>query len=196
MRQINFRLLNYRHAGFAFLWCVLAIVLLGCSENNTPSSPPNNEPPDDDMPADPGPIAAVEITPEMLLLSSLRERAVLTVRAVDADGREVAGAVFEWASSDRAVASVSADSDSALEATIFAFGNGSAIISATTAGIEGTITVTVQQKVAAIFPFSEAAAEFPGDTARIQARAEDRAGKCHIRSFIQLGVQDPGYCNR
>lgn len=85
-----------------------------------------------------GAVASVVVTPGSALLDALGATQQFTAEAFDGNGNAVA-ATFTWATSDPLVASV----DTTGLATALA--NGTADITATTAGVQGVATLTVSQ---------------------------------------------------
>lgn len=83
-----------------------------------------------------GPIASVRVTPATTSLA-IGERADLTAVAFDAAGNPISGVSFTWASSSPAIVSVSVDGQ------VNAKKEGTVTITASTAGISGSATVTV-----------------------------------------------------
>ena len=85
----------------------------------------------------------VTVTPASSLLEAFGATAQLEVRLLDANGQEVSADV-EWASSDPAVAAVSASG------LVTAHGNGAATITARSGNQSGAVTVQVLQRIADI----------------------------------------------
>ena len=88
--------------------------------------------------------AAVVVAPESVTLTAIEDTAMFTAEVQDANGNAIADAIMDWASDDEAVATVD------LDGLVTAAGNGTATITATSAGLSGSATVTVQQEAAAV----------------------------------------------
>jgi len=80
-------------------------------------------------------------------LASLGDTRVVRAVARDAANAVIPSAVVSWSSSNASVASVSGTGSSA---TVTAVGNGTATITATSAGITGSVSVDVSQRVASV----------------------------------------------
>lgn len=165
MQNIIFRFQHVFQVGILFLIC-LTMLTIACSSDTPPNSPENKEP-------TPASVTTVQISPLFTTIFTFREAQVLTARAIDADGQEITGAVFEWSSSDASVVSVVARSQFQGTANATAIANGNATITAKSSGINGTASVTIEQKVAIVSLSSTASVEFPGDTVRVRAVAMD-----------------------
>lgn len=85
-------------------------------------------------------LARVSVTPGAPLLDALGATAQLAAAPQDANGYDMGGGPFTWASSDEAVATVSSSG------LVTAVANGDAIISATTEDVEGHADLTVAQR--------------------------------------------------
>ena len=81
----------------------------------------------------------IQVTPSSTILTALGAVQRFTAVAKDADGTTVLGKTFTWASSDTNVATIDASSGIATAVT-----NGSTSITATTDGVSGTASLTVQ----------------------------------------------------
>ena len=94
-----------------------------------------------DTPTGNGPpaVASVVVTPVNASLVSLGETVQLTASAQDASGNTLSGKTFTWSSSGQSVATVGSSG------LVTAVANGSATITATTDGVNGTATVDVSQ---------------------------------------------------
>lgn len=90
-------------------------------------------------------VASVVISPAATTLGALGLTQQLAAVARDANGNPIPGQRFSWATSASDVAAV--DPVSGL---VTAIGNGAATVTATTAGVSGTATVTVAQVVASV----------------------------------------------
>lgn len=85
-------------------------------------------------------VATVTVSPAAPApLASLGETVTLSAAAAASNGAAIAGKTFSWASDDEGVATVSASG------VVTAVANGGATITATTDGVSGGATVTVQQ---------------------------------------------------
>lgn len=105
----------------------------GCEDGGTEPQPP-----------DPPRPTAVTVAPATAQLAALDATVQLSAEAFDANGHGVAGAEFEWGSSDDAVATVNGSG------LVTAAGNGTATITATTGGASGAAAVTVAQVVSTV----------------------------------------------
>ena len=116
-------------------------------------------------------VGAVAVSPAAATLVARGDTVRLTAEATDANGHAVAGAEFEWSSSDVAVATVDASG------LVTAAGNGTATIAATSGSVSGSAAVTVAQAVGGV-AVSPAAATLVarGDTVRLTAEATDANG--------------------
>ena len=122
-----------------FVWgAAIAVGVYSCA---TPAEPlPNNQ--DDPPPPPPTPtVATVDVAGGSAALSSLGETVQLAATAKDAGGATVSKS-FTWLSSDDAVATVSSSG------LVTAVGNGTATITASVDGKNGTADVTVSQVAA------------------------------------------------
>ena len=89
-------------------------------------------------------IATIDVTPAAVMLESLGETAQLTAEAKSPSGRVIPGVTFGWSATPTSVCTVD---NSGL---VTAVGNGTCTVTATADGVDGTATVTVQQKAAGI----------------------------------------------
>lgn len=87
-------------------------------------------------------VTAVEVTPGTATLVSFEQTTQLTASAKDAAGSVISGKAFTWSSSDENIATVSSTG------LVTAVANGSATITATADGVNGTATVEVDQTAA------------------------------------------------
>jgi hypothetical protein len=83
-------------------------------------------------------VATVSVTPANVSLLLLGDTVRVTAAARDSRGNALAGETFTWASSDVGIATVNA------AGLVTAIGNGTATVTATTAGVVGSASVTVQ----------------------------------------------------
>ena len=81
----------------------------------------------------------IQVTPSSPILFGLGATQPFTAVAKDADGTTVLGKTFTWSSSDTNVATIDPSSGIAT-----AVANGSTLITATTDGVSGTASLTVQ----------------------------------------------------
>jgi len=99
----------------------------------------------DDGSSNNGPsVATVEVTGSSTSFSFLGATAQLQSTAKDSGGSTISGQTFVWSSTDVNVVTVNGSG------LATAVGNGTATITATTGGVQGSITLTVSQTVAAI----------------------------------------------
>ena len=115
-------------------------------------------------------VASVAVTSGPITLNSIAATATVTAEGRDVDGAAVAGVTFAFTSSDEAVATVSA------AGVVEAVANGTATISASADGKNGSATVTVSQTPvgAAIDP--AAASVAIGGTVQFTGGAVDANG--------------------
>lgn len=143
---------------------LVAIALLGAcgADGGDPSGPP---------PPTPAPVVAtVEIDPASEL-ASFGETATLSATARDADADPISGVVFAWSALDPAVVTVNA------AGLIRAETNGIGRIVASVGEIADTVTITVDQKVAAVrFNPAQPVLELPGDTVVVSVQPIDALG--------------------
>ena len=119
----------------------------------------------------PPPVASVAVTPAAAGLTALDDTTRLSAHAKDADGNELTGRTFTWASSDQAIATVGATG------LVTAVANGVATLTATSEGVDGHATVTVAQAVATITVTPPTASLGAlGATARLAGAAFDANG--------------------
>ncbi len=90
-------------------------------------------------------VASVQVLPSPATLTSVGATQLFTAKAKDAQGRTILGKIFTWASSNTAVATVNASTG-----LVTAVRAGTATITATTDGIPGSSTLSVQQAVSSI----------------------------------------------
>jgi alpha-tubulin suppressor-like RCC1 family protein len=113
-------------------------------------------------------VASVAVTPSIATLVSVGETVQLTAGAQDASGDTLSGKTFTWSSSDASIATVSSSG------LVTAVGNGSATITATTAGLSGSASLTVSQVPVAVAVTPGAAALTAlGATVQFTAVAKD-----------------------
>lgn len=89
-------------------------------------------------------VSSVVISVSEVTLTSLGDTLTLTAEARDASGNSVSGKSFTWTSSNGEVATVSTTG------LVTAVANGSATITATADGVNGTASITVQQEAASV----------------------------------------------
>ena len=128
---------------------------------------------------------SVAVLPGEATIAALGDTLRLTAEAFDANGRAVAGAEFEWASSDDAVATVDGSG------LVTAAGNGQATITASAGGASGTAMVTVAQAPdsVAVSP-AEATIAALGDTLRLAAEAFDANGRAVAGAEFEWASSD------
>src|SRR3989442_241176 len=116
-------------------------------------------------------VTAVVVNPASATLSALGLKQQFTAVAQDANGKPVAGQVFTWSSSLPAIASV----DQNGLATGLAIG--SALITAATAGVTGSATLSIAQTVGSVVVSpATAALDALGVTQQLTATAKDASG--------------------
>jgi uncharacterized protein YjdB len=116
-------------------------------------------------------LATVDVTPGSATLTFLDEARQLTATAQDANGNAMTGKAFTWESSHDGVATVGTSG------LVSAVANGTATITATTDGVEGTADVTVAQEAASIVVSpSGASISGVGTTQQFVLEARDAGG--------------------
>ena len=132
-------------------------------------------------------VTAVNMSPELLEFSALGDTLRLEAEPVDANGRDVEGAVVTWSSGDPGVASVDS------EGLVRSVGNGEAVVSATAGSVSGTAEATVAQVVTAV-NMSPELLEFSalGDTLRLEAEPVDANGRDVEGAVVTWSSGDPG----
>ena len=106
-------------------------------------------------------VAEVVVTPDSVVLAAVGATAQLSVRALDADGLEITGRVFEWTSGNPLVASVDQGG------VVTAVAEGGTFVTASTAGVADTAWISVappQSPVATTVVVSPTSAALPRDT--------------------------------
>ncbi len=139
---------------------LIALTLAACGDEES-TGPGQTTPPA---------VASVVVTPASATLVSLGGTVRLTATAQDASGNTLSGKTFTWLSSDESIAAVSSSG------LVTALVNGSASITATTDGVNGTATVTVVQAIAEIVATPDATALAAGETVTLSAEATDARG--------------------
>ena len=115
--------------------------------------------------------AQISVEPDSVTLDALGDTLRLTARAEDRNGNPIAGTTFDWSSSNASAVAINANGLATAKA------NGTAVVSATSAGVSGTATVIVAQVAAQISVEPDSVTlDALGDTLRLTARAEDRNG--------------------
>ncbi len=112
----------------------------------------------------------VTVGPATAELTALGATVQLSAEVRDQNGAVMATATVSWASSDAAVATVSASG------LVTAVANGSATITATAGAASGSATVTVSQVVSAVAVVPDTTTVVVGDTLRLAAEAHDANG--------------------
>jgi len=115
-------------------------------------------------------VAALEVTPAAATLHALGDSMRLTATARDADGDSIPGAQVTWSSTDTTVAKVNPNG------WVFAAGNGTAGIIASSGRAADTAAVTVEQLAATIMVTPATLTLAEGDTARLTAVVADSNG--------------------
>jgi len=115
-------------------------------------------------------VAAVVVIPASTTLISLTESVQLTAAARGADGQVISGKSFSWSSSDTDIATVSAQGQAP------AVANGSATITATMDGVDGTAVVSVSQVGAQLGIVADPGAVTAGDPFTMEVGILDAAG--------------------
>ena len=118
------------------VWLTLPTVLI-CACGEEPTEPPPTPPP-------PPTVASVVVTPANVSATSLGETAQLSASARQSDGTAISGRTFSWVSSNNSVATVNSTG------LVTARGAGSTNITATTANVSGSASVSVQQVLVSV----------------------------------------------
>ena len=129
-------------------------------------------------------VAGVEVSPSGATLVSLGDTVRLVAGAADANGRPVAGAEFDWATSDASVATVDAGG------LVTAAGNGAATVTASSGEASAAVQITVEQAVAGVEVFPSADTLLFGDTLRIIALAIDANGHEFVDADFRWSSSD------
>ena len=113
-------------------------------------------------------VVAIEVAPASETLSAIGDTIRLAAQAFDGRGHAVAAVALGWSSSDTLVATVDSTG------LVTAVGNGEATVTATSGAATSNAVVTVNQVVAAIRVFPDAATLWLfGDTLRLSASGLD-----------------------
>lgn len=132
----------------------VGVALVWACGGDSPTAPPPQP-----VPLRP---TTVTVSPATAELTALGETVQLSAEAFDANGHAVAGAEFEWESSDVAVATVDGSG------LVTAAGNGMVTITATTGDARGESAITVAaNRAPAAVDSIPAHAMIPGDTASV-----------------------------
>ena len=131
-------------------------------------------------------VAEVEVPPSGATLVSLGDTVRLTVVALDANGHPVAGAEFDWATSDASVATV--DTGGLVTAT----GNGAATITASSGQASSAVQITIEQAVSAVTLETDSVKVMVGDTLRLLATPTDANGHTVSAAAIKWSSSAPG----
>ena len=129
-------------------------------------------------PSNPPQPSSVVISPPTLRLTSLEAFAGLTATVRDQYGQPMPNVPVKWTTSNQPVAGVDR-SDQPGVGVVFAWANGTAIITATVTTaptVSGTATITVRQEAAAIAVSPTSGVLVKGDTLRLSAEATDANG--------------------
>ena len=130
-------------------------------------------------------LVSLEVAPTEIGLSALGATEQLTAQGRDANGHEVAGAVFAWGSSDAAVATVDASG------LVTAVDNGNATITASAGETSASATVTVKQVATSVRVIPSVADELPvGATEKLTAGARDANGHTVKGAVISWASSD------
>ncbi len=134
----------------------------------------------------PAPVASVSVTPAsagILVADTVR----LTATPKDENGVPLTGRTIAWATSDTAIATVSATG------LVTGVLHGQAIITATSEGQSGTSTVTVSDAPVATVTVTPASSNlFVGETAQLAAALEDAAGNPLTGRTVAWATTAPG----
>lgn len=139
----------------------------------------------DNEPLDPTTqIATVTVTADTSVLAP-GESTQLVATASRADGQVVSDAAFTWLSEAPAVATVSATGQ------VTALGAGTAVLTATTGTVSGTVTITVRVPVASVTLSTDSADVFAGSILVFSAQARDAANAPLAGRTITWTIDDP-----
>ena len=114
--------------------------------------------------------ATVTVTPSTSTLLTLGAQVTLGATAYDINGTPIAGRTFTWSSSNTAVATVNASG------VVTAGGNGTTTVTASTGGISGTSTITVNVPVGSIDVTPDFRTIAAGSTAALTGTTYDASG--------------------
>ncbi len=113
----------------------------------------------------------VRVSPDTVAFFAVGDTVRLTAVAADANGHEVAGAVFEWSSGDESVVTVDASG------LATAVGSGEAAVTASVGAVGAEAAVTVEQRAEEVRVSPDTVTLFAvGDTLRLTAVAADANG--------------------
>ncbi|MBV9879770.1 MAG: Ig-like domain-containing protein [Gemmatirosa sp.] len=149
---------------FAVVVCLAACG--GGTTSPSPTSPTTPAPAATDVPA------SIAVAPGTLAFDALGRSDPMRAEVRDASGRVIAGTVT-WASSNAAVATVSADGIVTSQA------NGAADVTATLGSLRATVHVTVAQRAAAVAMVGSTDVTLPstGSTLQLAAAVRDAGGR-------------------
>ena len=131
--------------------------------------------------------AQVNVAPDMVTLSSVRDTVRMSAEAIDARGNAIGDAAFQWSSDDEGIASVDADG------LVTAVANGTATVTASFGSASGMASVTVSQVAAQVNVAPEMVTlSSVGDTVRMSAEAIDARGNAIGDAAFQWSSDDEG----
>jgi len=124
-------------------------------------------------------LASIVVTPATPSLGALGATVQLQASARDSNAQAIGGKMFDWASSDHAVATVNTSG------LVTAVANGTATVTATAEGVDGTTTVTVAQKAAkVVLSPAGASVSGAGATQQFAVEARDSGGSLIPGAFV------------
>ena len=127
----------------------------------------------------------ITLTPDEANLTALGATVQLSAAVLDGRGQDIDGAALEWASSDDAVATVSA------EGLVTAAGNGSARITAKSGDTSASVEVTVSQAAGSItLTPDEANLTALGATVQLDAEVLDGSGQPIADAAVEWASSD------
>lgn len=144
-------------------WTLLAAgLLVACGSSQNPTNPTNTD----------TVVTQVTVTVSSSTLNAFGDTVSASAVGKNAAGSAVATATFTWTSSDPSVATVNSTG------RITAVNNGTVTITATSGGVQGSATVTVDQTVASIAVSPSTVPDFTniGDTVTLHATPQDSRG--------------------
>lgn len=161
---------------------LLGTILITCGKD----SPTNPQPPATPPPAVPVPTRIV-ITPPSATLNSIGQTIQLSARVLDQNGAVISGAPVTWTSSDAGVATVSN------QGLVTAVQNGSAVITARSGSVAGTVSVAVAQTARRIVIEPQSATLMSiGETVQLAATVLDQNGQPVAGADVTWQSSDTG----
>ena len=131
-------------------------------------------------------VVSVEVSPALDTLTALGDTARLAAVALDSQGAVIENVVFTWSSSAASIAGVDQTG------LVTAVSDGTALITASTAGLEGSAEATVNQLTASFDLSPSSTSLTPGDTVRlVVSNAVDANGNPVPDAQFEYTASDP-----